>query len=154
MTARRTTIAVLAALICLVASQAQAVQAVWNNQCWWRDGRVAADLRLTRYELNQLERMHRGVEQREAYLRNTIEQARRSLDRNFDRGKAHRSTIERDIRAIEQASGELAVLDARHNLDVRRLLGDRRFHRAMRYISWQRPYRPYQPGGLVYMVTN
>ncbi len=152
MTARRTIIAVFTAIICLTASSAMAVQAVWENSCWWRDGRIAADLRLTRYEVDQLEYMQRGVNQRMAELNNRILQAHRSIDGELGRRNPHMDRVEREIRTIEQATAELAGLHLRHDLDVRRLLGQHRYNQAQRQFNWQRHHQ--HGGPVLYSVTN
>lgn len=152
MTAGRTTIIVLTAVICLMASSALAVQPRWGNSCWWRDGRIAAELRLTRYEIDQLEHMQRSVNQRSTELNNILVRAHRNVSRQLDSRRHCRNDIEREIRTIEQATAELAGIRIRHSLDVRGLLGPVRFNSAMRYVNWHQGHQP--DGPVVYSVTN
>ena len=153
MTARRTIIAVFTAIICLTAGSAMAVQALWENSCWWRDGRIAAELRLTRYEVDQLEHMQRGVNHCLSELNNRIQQAHRSIDSELGRRNPRMDRIERQIRTIEQATAELAGLRLRHDLDVRRLLGHHRYNQAQRQFNWQQHHQ-HGGGPVLYSVTN
>lgn len=99
---------------------------------WWRLPRVAKELHLREDEKQELDDLFLENRRKLIDLKSELERARLDLDALLDRGSLNDDAVQRQYDRLERARENLARERFRFILEVRRILGPKRFDRLKR----------------------
>lgn len=99
---------------------------------WWRLPRVSKELHLREDEKQELDDLFIENRRKLIDLKSDLERARLDLDALLDKGTLDDDAVRRQYDRLEQARENLARERFRFLLEVRRILGPKRFDRLKR----------------------
>jgi Spy/CpxP family protein refolding chaperone len=96
---------------------------------WWNAPRVQKELRLSRGEKRRLEQMNLDMRRRLIKLRSTIQDRRIMLDNLLSRDSVNEKKVRKLNQEISRAQAEISRVRSRFVVEVRKLLGPKRFQK-------------------------
>ncbi len=90
---------------------------------WWRAPKVAQQLGITAEESRRLDEMNLQMSQERIQKRSELQQARLVVDSLFDREPLDQNAIQAQFQRLAKAQSDMAMVQSRFLLEVRKLLG-------------------------------
>ena len=116
---------------------------------WWRAPRVAQQLALTPDETRRLDQLNLKMSQERIQKRGELQQARLMVDNLFDQEPLDQAAIQAQFQRLAKAQSEMAMVQSRFLLEVRKLLGRDRWQQLRQLFQsfrQRRQGRFQQPG--------
>jgi hypothetical protein len=112
---------------------------------WWRAPGVAQALGITAEESRRLDEMNLKMSQERIQKRSELQQARLMVDNLFDQEPLDQPAIQKQFERLAKAQSELAMVQSRFLLEVRKLLGRDRWQQLRQEFRKFRQRRQEQP---------
>jgi hypothetical protein len=112
---------------------------------WWRAPRVAQELAITPAESRRLDQLNLDMRKERIQKRSEIQQARLILDDLLDQEPLNQSAIDSQLQRLTKAQSDMAMVQSRFLLEVRKLLGRDRWQQLRQLFQNFRQRRPRQP---------
>lgn len=94
---------------------------------WWKNPNVAKELNLTSGEVNQLDQLFTNSRRRLLDLRNAVEKEQFEYQNLVEKQNLDEDAVRRQFKRLEQARTNLAQERSRFMVEVRKILGHKRF---------------------------
>ncbi len=108
---------------------------------WWRAPRVAQELAITPEESKRLDKLNLQMSQERIQKRSELQQARLLVDNLFDQEPLDQSAIDAQFQRLAKAQSEMAMVQSRFLLEVRKLLGRERWQQLRQLFQSLRQRR-------------
>lgn len=112
---------------------------------WWRAPKVAQALQITSEESRRLDEMSLKMGQERIQKRSELQQARLLLDSLFDQEPLDQAAVQKQFERLAKAQSELAMVQSRFLLEVRKLLGRDRWQQLRQEFRKFRQHRQERP---------
>jgi Spy/CpxP family protein refolding chaperone len=94
---------------------------------WWADPGIADQLQLNPQEVQQLDRLYTESRARMIDIKSAVEGEQRAYQMLLESENLDEAAISRQVQRLEQARSQLSKERAHFMLEVRRILGPKRF---------------------------
>jgi Spy/CpxP family protein refolding chaperone len=104
---------------------------------WWHDPAIRAELNLTNGEIKQLDRLFKKSRRRLIELKNNVEKAQFEYQSSMEAEPLDEKAVNRQFAQLEKARGQLAAERSRFLVEVRKILGHKRFQQLKQIYRQQ-----------------
>ncbi|MGD8564229.1 MAG: periplasmic heavy metal sensor [Desulfarculaceae bacterium] len=123
---------------------------------WWHVPQMSQELGLTPQDKIKLDDLFVQMQQQRIHHKSTIRQAQVFIDTQFERDNLDEAALEAHFKKLAEARAQIALIQSRFLLDVRKVLGRERFQklrhlfRQFKARQWGRPplRRRFDQGGV------